>query len=84
MQWTDQLTDGQIVYACAGSDIDLNFEFSLDPQDQVFSQDWFYNGQLIALESHGAFVALPIPEFQGRVTQTTNAGLHITKVYMFA
>jgi len=82
-QWSNNVQDGDLLYACVDGDIHLDWQYQLGPGENVFSINWWFkaDGQpqdMIAMSTHGAFVALPT--FGHRVTQTTNAGIVLHKV----
>nr|QBA18396.1 VIgL family C1q-related protein 2 [Littorina littorea] len=73
-----------VMYACAGSDVELPWNFTLTDEDQLKCVEWFVtrNGstQMIAAFSHEQF--LPTSDFSGRAEFLANGGLllrHVTK-----
>lgn len=81
LQWIDTLQDGQVIYACVGDNPTISWQYQPGSQENVFSITWQFKGQtqeMMAMSSHGAFVALPA--YSQRVTQTTNAGVQVHKV----
>ena len=77
VRWVSTIQDGDQLFLCVGANVTLPWQYELSQGDVISDIQWLYNGlseELIAMLSHGHFIALPA--FGGdRVEQVNNAGI---------
>jgi len=74
-------SDGAVKYACAGGGVSLAWNYVISTGVTVGDIQWFYQGhghdkELLALTSHGHFLALPA--YSGRVQATGKSGINVS------
>ncbi|KAK7105730.1 uncharacterized protein [Littorina saxatilis] len=81
LTWSDDLKDGQPVYACAGANLLLPWNVSKATTEGIEDIKWFYSGrsqEMIAIFANGNFLSMP--SFDGRVLHVTTGGLYLRHV----
>ncbi|KAK7105731.1 uncharacterized protein [Littorina saxatilis] len=76
--WSDDLKDGQPVYACAGANLLLPWNVSKATTEGIADIKWFYSGrsqEMIAMFANGNFLSMP--SYTGRVLHVATGGLYL-------
>nr|QBA18385.1 VIgL family C1q-related protein 10 [Littorina littorea] len=81
LTWSDDLKDGQPVYACAGANLLLPWNVSKATTEGIEDIKWFYSGrsqEMIAIFANGNFLSMP--SYADRVLHVTTGGLYLRHV----
>ncbi|KAK7105601.1 uncharacterized protein [Littorina saxatilis] len=80
-QWTADIPDGTVKYACVDDVLRLPWDFTATTGDVIMSLQWLFEGfsqEVIAFDAHGSF--FPTPSFSNRVQFLAKAGLALSHV----
>ena len=79
--WSFSLTDEAVKYACAGDDVTFPWKLTLNPEEQLVTIHWTFQGrsnEIIAMLHAGRF--LPMPTFSSRVSRVAEEGISLSHV----